>query len=158
VQEVAHADLGLGDDFNRSFLERSQCEFGTASSQSGADYDRRRHFLHNFPDESQSVHSRHFEVGNNHVGRFLLHLRPCNQGVCRDADLDPAVGAQDALHNLAHHRGVIYYQHVQVISMHTRHALSLRRHLRLRNMSLHPRFSQALFVSCSGVDRRLKAA
>ena len=117
VQEVTHANLGLGDHFDCAFFERAKREFGAASRQTGADHHRRGHLCHDFSDESQAVHARHFQVGDDDIGRVFLHLSPCNQRVCRGLDVDPAVGAKDGLHNLADHRGVIHDQDLQAVSI-----------------------------------------
>ena len=107
MQKLAHSDLRFGDDLDCTFFKRAQCEFRPASGHPGADHHGHRHFRHDFLNESEAIHARHFEVGNDDIGRFLLHLSPCNEGIRRGVDVDPAVRTQDGLHDLADHRGVI---------------------------------------------------
>ena len=119
VQKITHAYLGLGDHFHRAFFKRPQCEFGAASGQTGADHDRRWHFRHDFSNKGQAVHARHFQVRDDHVGRFLLHLHPRNQRICSRLHIDPVVGREDGLHDLADHRRVIHNQDLQILSIQT---------------------------------------
>jgi len=124
VQELTHADLGFGNYLNRTLFERAQCEFGAACSQAGADHDWRRHFQHDFSNERQAVHARHFQVRDDNIGRFLLHLGPRNQRVGRRPHVNPVIGTQKGLHNLADHRRIIHDEDLQVISIHAGHVLS----------------------------------
>ena len=127
MQKLAHSDLRFGDDLDCTFFKRAQCEFRPASGHPGADHHGHRHFRHDFLNESEAIHARHFEVGNDDIGRLLLHLCPGNQRVCRDADFHPGISAQNGLHHLADHRRVIDNQDAQVISIHVWQAFHLPR-------------------------------
>ena len=122
VQEVTHSNLGLGDDFDCAFFEGAKREFGAAGSEAGADDHRSGHLGHDFSDEGDAIHAGHFEVGDDDVGRVFLHLSPGNQRVSSGFNTDSAVGAEDGLHDLAHHCGVIDDQDLQTFFNHMRHA------------------------------------
>ena len=157
VEEVTHPDLGLGDHLDRAFFERTKCELGAASRETRADDDRRRHFRHDFSNEGQAVHARHFQVGDDYIGRFFLHLSPCNQRVRRSLHLDPAVGSQDGLHHLADHRRVIHDQDLQIICIHQWHFPYTPRTPALRGSPLNA-LRAVFFVSRFHVDGRLETS
>ena len=117
VQEVTHSNLGLGDDFDCAFFEGAQREFGAAGSEAGADDYRSGHLGHDFSDERDAIHTGHFEVGDDYIGRVFLHLSPGDQRVGGDVHFDHAVGAEDGVHYLAHHGGVIDDEDMQLLAM-----------------------------------------
>ena len=121
-EKAFQTESGLGDDrygASRKGLESGSCAlFG----ERGADDHRRRAFGHDFPEEADAVHARHFDIDDEHVRPACLHFFKGEQRVGGGGDnLDAGVAGQGLCDHLTDHRRVIDDHDLYLVS----HACSL---------------------------------
>ena len=116
MKKIAHTQFRLGDDLHRSHGQRRHRQLGPFFRQAGAHHHRHRHLRHDFFQESQAVHARHLQIGDDHVGNFSFYFAECDQRIGGDAYPNVSVSAKHGLHHLAHDSGVVHHQHVDLFA------------------------------------------
>jgi len=112
-QEAPNADLRFGDDIHGTDFQGADGRFRSGACEFGTDHDRHRTLGHESFEKSQAIHSRHFQVEKNEVGRNFFHFVHGDEGISRHVDTESTLLGKHGNQDLADDSGIVHNEDVQ---------------------------------------------
>src|SRR6266403_710228 len=103
-EETANTDFRFGNEIHRTNLQRTDGFFGPWAGQTGTHHDGNWILRHELFEKRHAVHSRHFQVQENHIRRELFHFVHGDDGFGGHSDAESALFRKHGHPDLAYDR------------------------------------------------------